>query len=616
LSENVNTSKSRNVGDSSPSSSSSSEEEDDDENLPEAEEAPAPPPSTQYEALRDDGFKHLDNPDLDDQKAAQKFLARNQQIGDNHAADNAIIEDITCVNFMCHERLHVKLGPLINFVVGMNGSGKSAVLTALTLCLGGKAASTNRGASLKSLIKGGCDTAMLVVRLKNQGNDAYQPDVFGKSIIIERHFSRSGSSNFKLKNENGRLISNKKGDVEDIIEYYQLQVDNPMNVLTQDAAKSFITSSTPAQKYQFFFEGVQLKALDDDYRLVSDTCDQIDAKLAESKEDLQALKKRSKDAEAKAEIVKQHEGIRTQAKRLSRQMAWAQVEEEERTLAAKEQCIAGIQEEIDKAESEAANNASTFQNADEQLERAKEHETRLEEELVPLKDEEERIRAEYDAAAEEVQKAHTSQKVLGRGLTAVRERVKRFERDIEVEQKRLEDANGGAQSRTLAEVEEAERAVFEASEALDQNRGEIKRLEEARQQGKEKEASARSLLAVKQKDVETARERLNSLTHDRGNVMAGFDTKMPRLLQQIRNDSGFREKPIGPLGMHIKLLKPEWSQVLESTLNTALNSFIVTSKPDQMRLSSMCSHAPSMELLDCSAIYASAVPALSLNSRS
>jgi chromosome segregation ATPase len=587
LSENL-ISKSRNARRPSPSTSSSSEDEADDEELLDAEDVPALPPSTQYEVLRDDGFRHLENPDLDDQRATQKFLARNQQIGDNHAANNAIVEDITCINFMCHERLHVKLGPLINFIVGHNGSGKSAVLTALTLCLGGKAAATNRGASLKSLIKTGCDSGMLIVRLKNQGNDAYQPDVFGKSILIERHFSRSGSSNFKLKNENGRLISNKKGDVEDIIEYYQLQVDNPMNVLTQDAAKSFITSSTPAQKYQFFFEGVQLKALDDDYRLVSDTCDQIEAKLDESKEDLQALKKIAKDAEAKAEMVKQHEGMRQQAKRLSKQMAWAQVEEQERLLAEKDQHIVKAQEEIDKAESEAAKKDYLFQEADEKLERTKQNERQLEEELVPLKDEEEKAKADYDAATEAVQNAHNEQKAVGKNLNAAMNKVKKFEEDIEEEQKRLEAANGGAHARTLEEIKEAESVLSDARAALEHYNRETTRLEEARQQGKEKEHGMKGPLAAKRKEVEDARERLSGLTLDRGNDMAGFDNRMPRVLQQIRNDSGFREKPIGPLGMHIRLLKSEWSHVLESTMSGALTSFIVTNKPDQIRLSSTC----------------------------
>lgn len=74
---------------------------------------------------------------------------------ENVPVDNGIIERVDCHNFMCHELFSVELGPLINFVVGKNGSGKSAVLTAITLCLGGKTSATNRGQSLKNFIKEG-----------------------------------------------------------------------------------------------------------------------------------------------------------------------------------------------------------------------------------------------------------------------------------------------------------------------------------------------------------------------------------------------------------------------------------------------------------------------------
>lgn len=73
----------------------------------------------------------------------------------NLPAENGVIESVTCINFMCHKHLSVNLGPLINFITGHNGSGKSAVLAAITICLGGKATATNRGGSLKNFIKNG-----------------------------------------------------------------------------------------------------------------------------------------------------------------------------------------------------------------------------------------------------------------------------------------------------------------------------------------------------------------------------------------------------------------------------------------------------------------------------
>ena len=586
LSVNGVSSKSRNARQRSPSSSSS--DEDEDEEFPDAEpEEESAPASTQYEILRDGGFKHLENPDLDDQRATQKFLARRQLIGDNHAAENGIIQNITCINFMCHDKLYVEFGPLINFVVGMNGSGKSAVLTALTLCLGGKAASTNRGTSLKSLIKGGRDQAILIVRLKNQGSDAYQPDVYGESIIVERHFSVSGSTGYKLKNDMGRIISSKKGDVDDIVEYYQLQVDNPMNVLTQDAAKSFIHSSTPSQKYKFFYEGVQLEALDNDYRMISDTCDQIADKLADSRHDIKALKKRSEEAKAKKELADQHTSIRQKAKTTARQLAWAQVEEEEGVLADREAMIAAAQERIDSAERIRDDKDVEFEQLEQAKERAKEEVRQLEEELAPLTDEWNDAKEADDTAKKEIQRAHTEQGQIKTSITSAQKKVRKYHSEIDAEMKRIEDVNGGAHAVKLANLEEAGRAATDARAILEQNESEAPGLEQKRREAEDTLKKADEPLEAKRKEVESCRKRLADLNANRSDTMAGYDANIPRLLQMIRDDPGFREKPVGPMGLHIKLLNPIWSNVIETTIGRQSTGFVVTSKADQMRLSNL-----------------------------
>ncbi len=90
------------------------------------------------------------------QQATQFVAMQNTKPATTNApADNGIIESVTMSNFMCHDFLTIRLGPLINFIIGHNGSGKSAILTAITICLGGKATATNRGGSLKSFIKNG-----------------------------------------------------------------------------------------------------------------------------------------------------------------------------------------------------------------------------------------------------------------------------------------------------------------------------------------------------------------------------------------------------------------------------------------------------------------------------
>ncbi|KAG1886425.1 uncharacterized protein F5891DRAFT_968162, partial [Suillus fuscotomentosus] len=72
-------------------------------------------------------------------------------------AEHGIIESIEMHHFMCHKRLTFTFGPQINFIIGECHFeyGKSAVLSAITIALGGKANSTGRGSGLKSFIREG-----------------------------------------------------------------------------------------------------------------------------------------------------------------------------------------------------------------------------------------------------------------------------------------------------------------------------------------------------------------------------------------------------------------------------------------------------------------------------
>lgn len=129
--------------------------------------------------------------------------------------------------------------------------GKSAVLTALTVCLGCRASATQRGSSFDTLIKEGCNTAEVAVTIFN-GQDplAYRFDQYGESIIIERTLKRDGQHSFKIKNgSTGRVIESKKDEVMAICDHHSLLVDNPLVVLSQETSKKFLVNSTPKDLY-------------------------------------------------------------------------------------------------------------------------------------------------------------------------------------------------------------------------------------------------------------------------------------------------------------------------------------------------------------------------------
>ncbi|KAJ7728463.1 P-loop containing nucleoside triphosphate hydrolase protein [Mycena metata] len=140
-------------------------------------------------------------------------------------------------HFMCHTNLSFTLGPQINFIIG---TGKSAVISAITVAFGGRANSTGRDNGLKTFIREGQPTAEVTISLKNQGEEAYKPKDYGASIVITRRFTKQGNSSWKIKSKNGKVISTKKDELSAICDHMNIQVDNPMNILTQGTSRSLV----------------------------------------------------------------------------------------------------------------------------------------------------------------------------------------------------------------------------------------------------------------------------------------------------------------------------------------------------------------------------------------
>ncbi|PLB51753.1 DNA repair protein Rad18 [Aspergillus steynii IBT 23096] len=503
----------------------------------------------------------------------------------NVPAEHGILERVECYNFMCHDRFYVELGPLINFIVGKNGSGKSAVLTAITLCLGGKASATNRGQSLKSFIKEGKETATIVVRIKNQGDGAYMPDDYGRSIIVERHFSKNGTSGFKIKAENGRIVSTKKAELDSIIDFFTLQFDNPMNVLSQDMARQFLSTSSPAEKYKFFVKGVQLEQLDQDYRLIEESADQIEEKLRNREQDIEHLKNRRDAAKQKLDISDQHESLRNRLRNTRSQMAWAQVEEQEQIKSSLDDELVRAHDRITTAETELHGFDVAIRAAESETETASEYVQQAKHRVDDAQTEQERMKSGWDEKMSERHDLQAEQRKIREYLKAAETRISETQEKITEENQRLAELHGGSYARKQEQLEEARSEAVQLREQYDEHRREHGRLNRELEEASKAVTMASTPISKARADVEQAESRLSILNEEGGIKNSGFHAKMPGLLRAIHQERAFNRQPVGPIGNHVTLLRPEWSSILENSLGATLNSFIVTSKRDMNILS-------------------------------
>ena len=173
-------------------------------------------------------------------------------------------------------------------------------------------------------------SATLSVRIKNSGDNAYKQDLYGRSIFVERSFTMKGTSGFKVKSIDGKIMSTKRSEVDEINDFYALQLDNPVNVLTQDQSRQFLNNASSAKKYELLIKGVLLEQLDRDYVLVAESLDNLENQMDNQQENCRVFRERFEEAERKRDLIQQGESLRDKIRVYTRQLAWVQVEDQER----------------------------------------------------------------------------------------------------------------------------------------------------------------------------------------------------------------------------------------------------------------------------------------------
>ncbi|EME78132.1 uncharacterized protein MYCFIDRAFT_216987 [Pseudocercospora fijiensis CIRAD86] len=552
-------------------------------------------PDIDYSLRQDSSDDDCEDDGFDELKATQIVHRQFKEHRENIAADHGVVEEIYCTNFMCHAKLRITLGPLINFIIGHNGSGKSAVLTALQICLGTKASETSRGRGLKALIKEGTDKATVGVTIKNEGESAYKPELYGRSITVERHFTHN-SSGFKLKSAAGTTISTKKSDLDDMLDYFSLQMDNPINVLTQDKARAFLSNSTPTEKYKFFMKGTQLEILNGDYKLIEENLDNTSAKMRQKEEDIQVLKRQYEEADRRKKRSDNTRKMYARIKETQREWAWSQIEVEEQELQRREQDVAKGRDDLTEAE-QAAEEATAALEAQESAvdgqKRAIEEHQRS---LRPLQE-------AYNAAKEKWdnnRKALVDNKAEERRIQDDFKRAKRniaqVSQEIETERQRLAGEHGEAHAQRLIDLDRLKKLAVDAKQAHQDHEEGLPALEAAVVAAKQRWTEAKDPVEGARTEHERVKKDLDTLQRDQGQKWGAYPRNSDKLCHAIERETRWRKKPIGPIGMHIAITKPLWSPIVERICGKTLNAFVVTCKYDRDILDQLANRVGASEM--------------------
>ncbi|GKA06248.1 structural maintenance of chromosomes protein 6B-like protein [Tanacetum coccineum] len=240
----------------------------------------------------------------------------------NPLSGAGIISKIRVENFMCHSHMEINLAHHVNFITGQNGSGKSAILTALCIAFGCRAKSTDRATTLKEFIK--TVYALVHVEITNRGEDAFKHDVFGDVIIVERRITESSSTSV-LKDQQGKKVATRREDIRELVEHFNIDVENPCVVMSQDKSREFLHSGNDKDKFKFFFKATLLSQVDDLLKSVRDNLDKANGEVAELERSIAPIEKELDELRGEIKSMEHIEEISQQIQLLRKKCAWSLV---------------------------------------------------------------------------------------------------------------------------------------------------------------------------------------------------------------------------------------------------------------------------------------------------
>ncbi|MBN3310633.1 SMC6 protein, partial [Amia calva] len=504
-----------------------------------------------------------------------------------------IIESISLKNFMCHALLGpFTFGPNVNFVVGNNGSGKSAVLTALIVGLGGKAHATNRGSSLKGFVKEGESSADVSITLRNRGPDAFKPEVYGDGIIVDQRISSDGVRSYKLKSKTGNLVSAKKEELIALLDHFNIQVDNPVSILTQEMSKHFLQSKGEGDKYKFFMKATQLEQMKEDYTYIMKTKTVTQNNIEKHEESLDDLKRQYLEKEDKFKSLASLDEMHDKLEELKHQMAWALVTEIEKQLqpmreriSAEENGTVKFDQKIEEWKGKVVEAERKYKAYFDQLESVSERVQVLEPQCRSLK-EESQAKSNACKAAEAA---------YHRNMTNLRH----LEKDKEQLTKRINELKNSVSQSTEADRLQRLDRINRLQQELQALRDQDATLSQQQDQfqqviGKYREEVAKLRREEQdlQRQTEAKRRDLRDMQASRTDKIKRFGVQMPGLLAAIddaHRKGQFKEKPIGPLGFCIRLRDPKLALAIESCLKALMNSFCCDNYRDEKILQAIMS---------------------------
>ncbi|XP_038976573.1 structural maintenance of chromosomes protein 6B isoform X4 [Phoenix dactylifera] len=472
--------------------------------------------------------------------------------GNSARSGAGIISRICLENFMCHSSLQIEFGDWVNFITGQNGSGKSAILTALCVAFGCRAKGTQRAASLKDFIKTGCSYAAIHVEIKNQGEDAFKHEIYDDLIILERKITESTSS-IILKDCQGKKVAYRKGELDELVEHFNIDVENPCVIMSQDKSREFLHSGNDKDKFKFFFKATLLQQVNDLLQSITENLSAATEVVEQLEKSIMPKVKELNELQEKIKNMEHVEEIAQEVQHLKKKLAWSWVYDVDRQIQEQNGKLEVLKERIPICQAKIEQCVAKVEELNGLLTGKKSQIAFLTEKTSEVRRKKEELEQNLSSATKERLEL---EEVHSREINFTKKMSKR----VKLLEQQIHDIHEQHMRNTQAEESEIEERMKKLQDDVDVACRSVARLQEEEHSLSEKLSAAKNATNDMSKEIEENERRyrdlcsqMNEFQQHRMNKVTAFGGgRVLNLLQVIeRHHRKFKSPPIGPIGAHV-----------------------------------------------------------------
>ncbi|GKY99360.1 hypothetical protein MPSEU_000890800 [Mayamaea pseudoterrestris] len=481
------------------------------------------------------------------------------------------IKQILLKNFLTFKDVIITPGARLNIVVGANGTGKSTILNAICLGLGGEPKLLGRADDARDFVMHGEDEASITITLAPKpGMDTH---------VIERVIDRRrGKEKGNGRGASTFFINGEKVNVKEVRELvsseYKITIDNLCTFLPQDKVSSFSSMSEQDRLRE------TEKTLSEDYynmhlQLVEavDEISENAGSLESLKQKLKKYKHENEKLERAAALVEERQKILDEASLIEKKKLWAEYD------LLREQAME-IKEAKGLIKKKVTEITSELQPLQEKADRLQALRQKAEADYKAYNDETNRCKKEIEKQSNKYDNHDDTIEDIIMQLSELDSKRSRLELDAKAKQARLDEVEKGKQGFPSPEVADAD-----LKQAQAKRREAMKSFDRAKRQEQDVESLVKELQEQGKRFQQMVAKLDNEAESRKKHVYRKFP-KLHTITTLIGGDRGrFRRQVWGPVACEVTAKNKGIAAMLEfHAPKSCLMSYVVEEKRDYDRL--------------------------------